>query len=611
MGEIELRDYQRECVAAIDALDGGSHLVQMATGLGKTVTFSRIARPGRMLVISHRDELVYQPVKYFDCEVGIEKGPESSHGEEVVSTSVQTLARRLESTFRPGEFDIIVTDEAHHALAESYRRVYDYLEPRLHVGFTATPRRGDDRGLSPVFDDIVFTRDLRWGIANGYLCDIDCRRVRVDWSTSGVRTRDGDFTAQDLARAVNSDMTNRQVAQAYDELHIGQTLVFASSVEHAFALSELIEGSVVITGKTSLAERRALIDSFCRREIPCLINFGVFTEGTDIPLIETVLLARPTKNPALYTQMVGRGLRLYEDPETGYRKRCLRLIDCMGATDTLDICTAPTLLGLNERDFPEGSEGSIDGSLLELGNRVGKIDDSPAGWVLKTERVDALAKRDGLAWIVRYDGSRMLIGDGWSVDMTAPDALGAVEVTYKVNGASERRKYTLIGDAEVETRRFLLENADDERYVWDMRKVGEWRGDKATERQVRFLKSLLGREADGLDLDALTKRGAQTVISMALERYGRCPVCGAQMKPSMTGTTLQCSTNRWSRRRGTLQLADGCGFSIRCDLSGEKVDAVFLESLGETGEAAIGGARYVLEGTRVRKTSEGGDACLS
>ena len=199
MGEIELRDYQRECVAAIDALDGGSHLVQMATGLGKTVTFSRIARPGRMLVISHRDELVYQPVKYFDCEVGIEKGPESSHGEEVVSTSLQTLARRLESTFRPGEFDIIVTDEAHHALAESYRRVYDYLEPRLHVGFTATPRRGDDRGLSPVFDDIVFTRDLRWGIANGYLCDIDCRRVRVDWSTSGVRTRDGDFTASTSA----------------------------------------------------------------------------------------------------------------------------------------------------------------------------------------------------------------------------------------------------------------------------------------------------------------------------------------------------------------------------------------------------------------------------
>lgn len=140
--EIVLRDYQQECVDICDSLESGSHLVQMATGLGKTVTFSRIARKGRVLLLSHREELVTQPVKYYSCPVGIEKAERHSHGEEVVSASVQTLANRLERDFEPGEFDMVITDEAHHALAPSYRKIYDYLRPRLHIGFTATPRRG-------------------------------------------------------------------------------------------------------------------------------------------------------------------------------------------------------------------------------------------------------------------------------------------------------------------------------------------------------------------------------------------------------------------------------------------------------------------------------------
>lgn len=231
--ELVLRDYQQECVDICDSLGSGSHLVQMATGLGKTVTFSKIARKGRVLLLSHREELVTQPVKYYSCPVGIEKAERHSHGEEVVSASVQTLVNRLQKEFKPGDFDMVITDEAHHALAPSYRKIYDYLRPRLHIGFTATPRRGDDRGLGAVFDDIVFQKDLRWGIANGYLCDIDCRRTIVDWSTKGVRTGMGDFRVSELAKRVDRPETNRQVAAAYDGLHIGQTLVFASSVHHA------------------------------------------------------------------------------------------------------------------------------------------------------------------------------------------------------------------------------------------------------------------------------------------------------------------------------------------------------------------------------------------
>ena len=161
---ISLRPYQEECLAAIP--DCGAFLIQMATGLGKTVTISRIPRRGRMLILAHRDELVHQPGKYFDVPVGIEMGAETSHGEEVVCASVPSLVRRLHR-FAPDDFDVIITDECHHAAAATYQKIIAHFKPRLHLGFTATPNRNDDVGLESVYEDIVFERDLEWGIKNG------------------------------------------------------------------------------------------------------------------------------------------------------------------------------------------------------------------------------------------------------------------------------------------------------------------------------------------------------------------------------------------------------------------------------------------------------------
>ena len=149
----ELRPYQRECIAAIP--EEGRYLVYMATGLGKTVCFSQIPRRGRALILSHREELVTQPLKYYDCECGVEMAAYKSHGEEVVSASVQSLVRRLHR-FKPDDFDIVISDECHHSAAPTYRKIYDYFKPRLHLGFTATPNRNDGVGLEHVFDDIVF-----------------------------------------------------------------------------------------------------------------------------------------------------------------------------------------------------------------------------------------------------------------------------------------------------------------------------------------------------------------------------------------------------------------------------------------------------------------------
>ena len=121
-----LRDYQQECHNLIETLDPGSYLIQMATGLGKTATFTTLKRKGRVLVLAHREELVTQPIKYYDCPVGIEMANHKSNGEEVVIASVQSIIHRLDK-FKPDDFDMIITDEAHHAAAKSYRKIYEYF----------------------------------------------------------------------------------------------------------------------------------------------------------------------------------------------------------------------------------------------------------------------------------------------------------------------------------------------------------------------------------------------------------------------------------------------------------------------------------------------------
>ena len=521
---IALRPYQQECVDTIDALEGGAHLVQMATGLGKTVTFSSIKRRGRVLILSHRDELVRQPVRYYDCPVGIEKAAETSSGEEVVSASVQTLSRagRLER-FAPGTFDTIITDEAHHALAASYRKIVDHLQPRLHLGFTATPRRGDDRGLSPVFDDIVFSRDLLWGIEHGYLADVDCHRVEVNWDTRGIKRSKGDYAMGELDRAVNTQITNSQVAAAYRELAVGQTLVFATSVAHAYALAELI-GAQVIEGGTPGEERRRILQEFLDRKVKAIVNCGVLTEGTDLPLVETVLIARPTQSSALYSQMVGRGLRLSPG------KTALRLIDCVGVSDDRQLCTAPSLVGMNEKDFPEGST-AVDGLLTGLRDRLEEEEDCLTGWILRTRKVDVLWG-SGIAWVRGFDGWRHVTGNSWALTLAGPDDVDRYHARWWVrgeDGADERgsESFKTLRAAERWCGMWLSKTKGpaDQAALWDAEKVSSWAGQPATEKQMDYLRKLVS--AEELGDRRLSRHEASVCIDRAKERSQRKGLPGA------------------------------------------------------------------------------------
>lgn len=492
----KLRDYQQECIDVIERKPPGSYLIQMATGLGKTKTFTHLPRHGRVLILSHREELVRQPLREYDCATGVEMAREhASPDAEVVSASVMSMAKRLDR-YGPYDFDTIICDECHHAAARTYRDIFDYFVPRKLLGFTATPNRGDKTRLDDVFQEIIFQRDLRWGIENGYLCGIFCKRINIGYDLTSVHTRNGDYAPGELAEAM--DGTADAVAQAYREHASGATLIFAVSVHQAEEIAKRIPGAVTVTGKTE--NRADIIRRFTNREIPCLVNVMVFTEGTDMPLVETVIIARPTQSESLYAQMVGRGLRLYPGKEK------LTLIDCVGVTGKTSLCTAPSLLGIDLKNVPEKRMETLQGDLFELPIKAEAASDCPESWIRNVEIVDLWAK--GMAYNL-HDVNYFKMPDGRLVcslsnnkriTIPCPDSLGRVVISGETVG------YQTALDRAY---RFLCERYESCRSLWDINRVKSWGKAPATEKQVQIIR----RKYKDFDTDGLTKMQAGQILN--------------------------------------------------------------------------------------------------
>lgn len=494
--KLTLRDYQEEVLKIIDELKPGSYLIQMATGLGKTATFANIKRKGRVLVLAHREELVTQPVKYYDCPVGIEMADRKSNGEEVVIASVQTLVHRLEK-FRPNEFDMIITDEAHHAAASTYKKIYKYFNPRLHLGFTATPNRGDNVRLDDVFEDIIYEKDIKWAIQNKYLCNINCLRVNIGYDISKVARRMGDYAPSELDKALNQDVLNESILEVYKKYAKGQTLIFACSVEHAKAIADKIPGAVAVTADTK--NREELIRKFTNREIPVLVNCMIFTEGTDMPLVETVMLARPTSNSSLYTQMVGRGLRLYPGKDK------LTLIDLVGTTGKANLCTAPSLIGVDLNAVPTDKQDEIQGDLFDLPELVMQKSDCIESWIKNIELIDLWAKEQeynlhGVNWFKQPNGDLVLNLKGSRIVLKAQNELGE---TF-INGQKIKMQKAL--DM---VYKWLVEEYSDQQYIWDLSLVKKWGRSPASDKQ----KTQIQRFMKNVDMTELTKLEANQILN--------------------------------------------------------------------------------------------------
>ncbi|KKM67228.1 hypothetical protein LCGC14_1473280 [marine sediment metagenome] len=388
-----LRPYQQDCLDAINDYGPGKGLIQMAAGAGKSLVFARL--PGRpLLVMAHRQELVVQAAGHFGPDTAIEQAERRAPaGAEVVSSSVQTLARRKEK-WDPDRFDTVVVDEAHHSAARTYRDILSYFTPRQRLGFTATPNRGDAVSLEDVYDDIIFEYDLFRAIEEGFLSPLRAVRVTIDCDLSKIRTRAGDFALGDLDAAVNIESANKAVAEAVAKHGEPPILVFGCTIEHAKALAAACSkhfGSCDWVSGVSKHRGQAL-SLFRAGHTDVLCNVALYTEGVDIPNIRTVVIARPTKSQPLYSQMIGRGTRLAPGKD-----HCI-IIDCVDSTHYNDLATACSLAGIDpsEMENPERLEQEPLNVQAWLPAVVGGDSDHPGAWVKNYTTVNLWAKRRNL-----------------------------------------------------------------------------------------------------------------------------------------------------------------------------------------------------------------------
>ena len=527
-----LRDYQAECIQKIEEMKEGSYLIVLPTGSGKTFVFSHIPRHGRVLILSHRDELVHQPEKYYDCSFGVEQAKEHSDGEEVVSASVQSLVRRLKR-FDPYDFDMIITDEAHHAVAPSYKKIYNYFKPRIHLGFTATPDRADKADLNKIFDEVLFYKDIKWGISKGYLTDIDCIRVDIGYDLTQARKQMGDFNQQDLSSAMLQPECVDAVAEAYHKYHKGQTVIFCANVEHCNSVAAKIPGSVVVTGQTQ--NRDQIIKDFTNKKFECLINCMVFTEGTDMPLIETVIMARPTHNQSLYCQAVGRGLRPYPG------KEFLNLIDCVGASK-MSICSAPTLFGLNCEIIPKKKQKRIKGKLSEMENVFKQILSGPDSWINNIERVSLFEEDNGVNALklncvpMEDNALHIPIGNNKTIIIPPTNALGKTTayIEKREDGKISHSKPMKENDLQTVLNNvyiFLTNKCQDTRILWDADLATKgWGSQKASLKQIEYitrLSMMTGVKLTNIEPACLNKQQASCII----EQLKGKPIINPNPKP--------------------------------------------------------------------------------
>ena len=383
MVAVKLRPYQEEAVLAVrDEWASGrkSTLLTMATGVGKTTVFGEIARRcvdngSGVLVIAHRGELIDQAASRLSgmcgMPVAIEKAERrwddiAEIGMPICVGSVQTLQGDRLDAFPLETYKVLVIDEAHHAVSESYRRIIDRHKENggYLLGVTATADRADKRGLAEVFDSIAYEYPLARAVSEGYLCPIRAKCLPLQIDLTDVKVSHGDFQANELGSALDPYIP--EVARVMARECTGKKTVcflplVSTSEKMAEALNEAGLRAVAASGYDSKEERARKKDMFERGEYDVLCNSMLYTEGWDCPSVDCVVVLRPTKSRSLYAQMVGRGTRLASG------KDHLLLLDFLWMTERHDLARPASLLGkepkvaeIMEEKMRDGEEWDIE-----------------------------------------------------------------------------------------------------------------------------------------------------------------------------------------------------------------------------------------------------------
>lgn len=425
--EFQLRPYQHEALhggrdypgifAALS--EHGSSVLVLPTGCGKTEVFAQVVeeclrRGRRALVVAHRAELIGQAFDKIAARtsvspwnLGVEMAQQrAADHHRVVVASVQTLAGRRLEKFRAEDYGLLVVDEAHHATATTYRRILDHFAAggTHRLGVTATPHRMDGKGLGEVFASVAYVYEIADAVADGWLVPIVGKIVLDEaLDLSRVRTTAGDYNLGDLGEVMERAPAVALVAKGVvDSAGERPAIVYAVTVDQAHAIAETINllrpgSALAIDGTATDSERERALKMFSRREIQYLCNCALYTEGVDLPLAACVAIARPTKSKALYTQMLGRGLRLLglsmADSAAAGKLDCLALDFC-AASERIRRSAVTFLDVLDGNEDAEVRRRAVDRASGGSPVPVQRVLDEVSAEILAEQRKRALVEVD-------------------------------------------------------------------------------------------------------------------------------------------------------------------------------------------------------------------------
>jgi superfamily II DNA or RNA helicase len=320
---VELKEHQDEALQALTAMRSAGKTIALldhATGSGKTVTAITDARRlgGRTLWLVHRRNLVNQTQKEFatfwpEVETGRFFGGVHEGESHNLVGLIQSVVKRLEE-FSPTEFAYLVIDEAHHAAAETYRRVLEYFQPRFILGLTATAQRADGLNLLDLFRDYAHRLTLQEAVERGELVPIRCVRVQTNVNLSKVRFNQVQYNRKDLEETIAVPARDQLIVKTYlDHVRGRKAVAFAVNVRHGEDLAAEFRRSGVnaasVSGRMSNQEREEQLKAFVEGSVQVLCACDLLNEGWDCPAVEVLLMARPTLSRVIYLQQLGRGTR--------------------------------------------------------------------------------------------------------------------------------------------------------------------------------------------------------------------------------------------------------------------------------------------------------------
>ena len=389
-----LRDYQIEiCESVREAFKKHrSVMMQMPTGTGKTVVLASLVQQYldkslelrdqhcQVLIVAHRIELTEQMgehLKRYGIEYGvIAGGRKTKEAEPVIVASIQTLSSKLSSLSSLLSPSLIIIDEAHHAVAKTYRQLWDVWPEARFLGLTATPYRLSGEGFTDLFDVLVDSWTMKRFIAEGWLSAFDYYSIRPDSDDQKLidnlkkRGADGDFQMKELHDTLDVTPCIERLFESFEQFAFDMKgIVYAIDIAHAEHIAEYYReqgvNALALSSKTDMKERKEAVEAFRAssvivhhqllkdKPIQVLVSVDLFSEGFDCPDVEFIQMARPTLSLAKYLQMVGRGLRAHQG------KECVTIIDNVGLYRRFGLPSG-------ERDWERYFEGLKDEKNKEL-----------------------------------------------------------------------------------------------------------------------------------------------------------------------------------------------------------------------------------------------------